>query len=389
MKLLDEARQRYRTTFAAAPTHAAVAPGRVNLIGEHTDYNGGFVLPMAIDRHTVVVGAVAEPPGAVVSSSEAEPAPLMVDGRFAAGDPPWANYVRGVFAGFMERGIVPPSVNMAIVSNVPIGGGLSSSAALEVAVATMLEAMTGHTLDPLDKALLCQWAENNIAGAPCGLMDQYTVVHGRAGQLVLLDCEALAAELVPLDASAATVLVADTRVKHAVGGGEYGARRKQCEEAAAALGRKLLRGASRQDLEGIRGSLPDVVYRRARHVITEIDRTQAAAEALKRGDLTEVGRLMAESHVSMRDDFEISCQEVEAMVAAFGEVGADGGVYGARLTGGGFGGCVVALVAPQMADAIASDVSTLYQNATGIEPNIFATPPADGARAVPIADTKS
>jgi galactokinase len=384
--LLDSASRLFRDAFATAPAAAAAAPGRVNLIGEHTDYNGGFVLPMAIDRHTVAVAGPTDGDGAAVSDVEPNPAVLRSGGEFRPGTPAWANYVRGVLAGFAERGTELPPLNIAVASDLPIGAGLSSSAGLEAAVATVAETLLGVQLDPLEKALLCRRAENEFAGAPCGIMDQYVVIHAEPGRLVLLDCAAQTHRLIPLNTQQAAVLIADTRVKHSVGGGEYGERRAQCEQAAAALGAATLREVALPDLEAARASLPDVVYRRARHVVTEIARTAAAAEALAADDLGGLGKLMAASHVSMRDDFEISCPEVEAMVAAFHELGKDGGVHGARLTGGGFGGCVVAVVDPAEAPGISERVAQEYRAATGIESQLFVTQPVGGAEALSLTD---
>ena len=318
-ELVARVERDFRQRFGRAPQWMAAAPGRVNLIGEHTDYNDGFVLPMAIERYTVM--AAAKPAGAAgdaevgLYSSTVNQAERF---RVGASDfrqlAPWARYVYGVMVGCREQGLEPPALDVLIDSTVPLGGGLSSSAALEVATATLLEAVTGKSLDPIRKALLCQKAEHEYAGMPCGIMDQFTSVLGQAGQLLLLDCRSTQVQLVPLADPDVEVLIVNTNVKHELTGSEYPQRRSQCEAAARTMGVRALRDASLEMLAQFSASLEPVLQRRARHVIGEIERTQAAAQCLAAGDWARVGELMYASHASLRDDYEVSCQELDLLV---------------------------------------------------------------------------
>lgn len=365
--------------FAARPRFASVAPGRVNLIGEHVDYCGGFVLPMAIERFTTIAAAPRSDAGPAVARFHSLVKDETVEIPLSAGPilplPGWAAYVTGVLAGFQARGLVPPPFDAVIDSTVPLGGGLSSSASLEVAVALLVARMTGATVAPLDLALLCQKAEHEHAGVPCGVMDQCAAALAREGHLLLLDCRSLAAEHVPFDRDDVLVLVADTNVRHALTDGGYARRRADCEAAAAALGLPLLRDATPESVDRIRAAVGDVVHRRARHVVGEIARTRAAAAALAAGRWAEVGALMAASHASLRDDFEVSCPELDALVEL---AVAQPGVIGSRMTGGGFGGCTVTLVEEPHAAAAAAAIAAGYKARTGRDCTLFTTRPAPG-----------
>ncbi len=387
---LRRATEEFRKRFGRAPTHAAVAPGRVNLIGEHVDYNDGFVLPMAIQRQTVIVAAHSTSPNtspAVVqlqSAQTTEPATFELDHSLKPGQPAWANYVKGVLAQLLRRRVAIPGFDALVDSTVDLGSGLSSSAALEVATATLIESITGKSLDPVDKALLCQKAEHEFPQVPCGIMDQFISALGKEGHALLLDCRSHQTRLVPMTDPSIAVLIANTNVKHALTGGEYAQRRSQCHAAAEALGVKSLRDTTLADLEAARARLDSLAYRRARHVITEIDRTGRAALAAQNADWATMGKLMDESHVSLRDDFEVSCPELDIMASAAWRIGAAGGVYGARMTGGGFGGCTVTLVKADAVDAVTASLRHVYKTATGIEPTIFASRPAAGARVLTV-----
>jgi galactokinase len=384
LTLADQVRvasERFALRFGRKPKFAAAAPGRVNLIGEHTDYNDGFVLPMAIERQTVVVADLA-PGGAarVASTGQAALAQFAVNGSIAPGEPRWANYVKGVVAGCLAEGLDPGGFEALVDSTVPLGGGLSSSAALEVATATLLEALTAKRIDPVRKALLCQQAEHKFAGVPCGIMDQFIAALGKEGHAMLLDCRAHTTRMVPLADPAVSVLIANTNVKHELTGGEYAQRRSQCEQAARSLGVKSLRDASLAQLQEARGSLDALAFRRARHVIGEIARTTRAADAMVAGDWALVGELMFESHESLREDFEVSCPELDLMVTLAREFAPQRGVYGSRMTGGGFGGCTVTLLATDAVKAVSRHLHDRYKAQTGIEPLVFATRPAGGAQ---------
>ena len=366
--------------FGRSPRFAAVAPGRVNLIGEHTDYSGGFVLPMAIERQTLIVADPAESNEAtVVSSQMGQETTFSVDDSLAPGEPAWANYVKGVVAGCLDQGMTPGGFDALVDSTVPVGGGLSSSAALEVATATLIEAMAGRTLDPGAKALLCQRAEHDFAAMPCGIMDQSIAVRGKADHAMLLDCRSLEVRHVPLTDPAVTVLIINSNVKHELTGSEYPQRRHQCEQAAQALGVRALRDVTMPILAAAKATLDAVVYRRAHHVVAENRRTLDAADALAAGDWPAMGRLMYESHASMRHDFEISCPELDLLVELASALGEGGGVFGSRMTGGGFGGCTVSLVDADLVDSIGQHIHRRYAEQTGIEPTVFATRPAAGA----------
>jgi len=371
----------FAKTYGHAPRWMAAAPGRVNVIGEHTDYNDGFVLPMAIERYTVIAAAPAASARAQLRSSE-NAQPEMIDltkplPPFARGN--WANYSAGVLAGFLARGIQLDGFDALIHSTVPMGGGLSSSAALEVATATLLEAMTGRTLEPVEKALLCQQAEHQYAGVPCGIMDQFISVLGRKDNLLLLDCRSRRTELVPMSDPSVALLVTNTNVKHELGNGEYAKRRAQCEAAAKALGVSSLRDATAVALEQGKSRMDEVMFRRARHVIGEIGRTTQAARAIQESRWAEAGTFMYDSHNSLRDDYEVSCSELDAVVEIARDIGLPGGVYGCRMTGGGFGGCTVTLVKTDAVDAIKKKLSDEYQRKTGIEATVFVSRPAAGA----------
>ncbi len=389
--LARAAARAFATRFGTAPRWLAAAPGRVNLIGEHTDYTGGFALPMAIDRYTVIAGAPAAGPlaagarprlhfhSAAVNASQDIP----LDELPRAGEPRWANYVRGVVAGFQARGLRPAaSLDALAVSEVPLGGGLSSSAALEVATATLLEAAIGATLDGLDKARLCRQAEHDYAHVPCGLMDQLTAVLGEESGPLLLDFDAERARPVPIADPSVRVLICNSNVRHSLGDGEYAKRRRDCEEAARVLGIGSLRGATVDSVDAARAALGPVVYRRARHVVTENARTLAAADALAAGDVGRVGALMYQSHASLRDDFEVSCVELDTLVDVARDVGAAGGVLGARMTGGGFGGCTVMLVRADRVVAIVDTLTREYQRRHGRAMTSFLSRPARGAHLI-------
>ncbi len=371
---------RFAALTGREASHVVYAPGRVNLIGEHTDYNGGYVLPMAIDRGIYVAARVVSEPRVRLWSVElgGGPVEFAIGGGVEAGEPSWSNYVRGVIAGMQAAGAEVPGFDAVIDATLPLGGGVSSSAALEVATATLCEELSGLRMGPEAKALLCQRAEHEFAGVPCGIMDQFAVVMGRAGNLLLIDCLTRETRHVPMAGGEVAVLVINTMVKHALNDGGYRARRDDCHEAARIMGVPDLRRASAELLESSRERMLPRLYRRARHVVTEDVRTLAAVRALEAGAWPELGRLMGESHVSLRNDFEVSCAELDAVVAAAGAVGPDGGVYGCRMTGGGFGGCCVALVDAGRAEEIAGRVASAYQSATGIDPVCFVTRPSDG-----------
>ncbi len=371
----------FQKHYGRAPRWIVAAPGRVNVIGEHTDYNDGFVLPMAIERYAIMAADAAAAPGkiSIYDTHFKENTTVDVSAPVTKGQPKWSNYIRGVLAGFQNRGVTIPALDVAFMSTVPLGGGLSSSAALEVATATLLEAITGQKFDPVEKALLCQKAEHDFAGVPCGIMDQFISVMGKESNLLLLDCRTRKTELVPMTDLTVAVLIINTNVKHELGSGEYAKRRAECEQATKILGVASLRDATADQLEKAKGRMSEVVYRRARHVIGEIERTVHAAEGIRQSNWPTIGQLMFASHYSLRYDYEVSCKELDVVVKITEDIGSKRGVYGCRMTGGGFGGCCVALVKTDTVDAITKKITADYKARTGIEAAIFASRPAAGA----------
>nr|CAD7412166.1 unnamed protein product [Timema cristinae] len=365
--------------FGRAHQVAACAPGRVNLIGEHTDYNDGFVLPMALPLGTVVVGSRNfSDKCCVVTTYEALDQALETEfsvpskEQLKPGSPKWANYVKGVAANF--EGTVP-GFDAMIASSVPVGGGVSSSASLTVAFYTFLEALTGDkTEEMICKALVCQKAEHEFAGMPCGIMDQFVSVFAKQGHALLMDCRSLVHTLVPLKDPSIVILITNSHVKHELTGSEYPTRRRQCEEAATALGKKSLRDADMQDLERLRSKpIYETILRRARHVIGEIARTERAADALKCGDYEAFGKLMVESHISLREDYEVSCPELDQLVELALVVP---GVLGSRMTGGGFGGCTVTLVRNEAVNDAIANMQTHYKG----KASFYIVTASDGAQ---------
>jgi galactokinase len=378
-----EVAEKFAEVYHRQPRWIAAAPGRVNVIGEHTDYNDGFVFPMAIDRYTVIAAAPSEKKTNTIqlrSTFGDGAAEIDLSKPFhPAKKGTWYNYPLGVIAGFREHSITPSPFDALIHSTVPLGGGLSSSAALEVATATLLEAITEHRLDPVDKALLSQKAEHEYAGMPCGIMDQFISVMGKKDHILLLDCRSRKTELVPMTDSAVELLITNTNVKHELTGGEYAKRRAQCEEAARILRVPSLRDADPEMLERARSKMDDKAYRRAKHVISEIERTVHAAEGARVSNWPTVGQLMYASHASLRDDYEVSCPELDAVVEIAQSIGLNGGVFGCRMTGGGFGGCTVALVRSEKVKEISDRISAEYERRTKIKPTLFVSRPAAGA----------
>ena len=367
--------------FGHRPTIVAASPGRVNLIGEHTDYNNGFVLPMALENINVV--AVAPSPTdhhrwiGSLGDTMVEIDPADAD---KPGEPFWSNYVRGVICMLKRRGVDVPPVDMLVDSNVPRGGGLSSSAAFEVSVCTALAALCGVEVSPTDRALIGQATEHEFVNVPCGIMDQFISANGRKDHALMLDCKDLSYKLIPMTDPSVSVLVIDSAVKHSLADGGYAARRRNCEEACAILGVPSLREATLEMLEEKKAELGDLCFRRARHVVGENLRVAAFAQAVEKGDWEAAGIAMRGSHASLKDDFEVSCGEVDTLVSLADTIPSAASVYGARMTGGGFGGCVVALVKSEDVEKVAQEMLDGYRDALGIETTYLVTRPGEGAR---------
>jgi galactokinase len=379
--LADQLRDVFKKRFGSEP-RLFRAPGRVNLIGEHTDYNDGFVLPMAIQHETRVAGA-GRPDRRVRIYSVNLDREAEFDLDYPG--PPkraiWVDYVEGVAQALLKRAPGLLGADLAVQSSLPIGGGLSSSAALEMSVGRALLGLSGLELDPVSLALSGQESEHKYVGINSGIMDQFVAVLGKSGHALLIDCRNLKGELVPLSLSDNAVVVCDTKVKHELGTSEYNARRSECEQGVALLrkaipGIQALRDVSVVEFERHRELLPEPVRKRCRHVVGENERTLQATLALASGDVAEMGRLMYASHESLRRDYEVSCRELDVLVDSASSVP---GVWGARMTGGGFGGCTVNLVRRDALRDFNEIVSEQYQKATGLAPTIFVAEASDGA----------
>ena len=368
------AQELFASTFDGAPTLLVRAPGRVNVIGEHTDYNDGFVLPAAINREVWIALAPAERGVHAVSDAFDEPAQFEL-GSWDDKLEGWGRYLQGVAWALDEAGIALRGWRGAVISNVPVGAGLSSSAALELATARAFAALTDAAWDPVQAAKLSQRAENGWVGVNSGIMDQLSSAAGRDGHALLLDCRSLDVQPVPLPDSVALVVL-DTSTRRELGTSGYNDRRRECDEAAAALGVDALRDATEAMLKEHADELDDVLLRRARHVVTENQRTVAAAKAMRDGDAEQLGELMCASHASLRDDFEVSGDALNAIVDI---AAATDGCYGARLTGGGFAGCAVALVRKDAVEGFTATVEKRYNETTGLEAEVHVCVPAAGA----------
>ena len=375
----DELTDRFSREFGGRPDGVWQAPGRVNLIGEHTDYNEGFVLPFAIDR-TARVAVAARPDSTVrllstygdhgvVTASVESLQPGTAKG--------WTKYPLGVMWALRERGIDIPGVDLLLDSNVPLGAGLSSSHAIECAVISALNDLTGAGLEAEDMVLATQRAENDFVGAPTGIMDQSASLRGSRGHAVFLDCRNQDASLVPFETEPAglVLLVIDTKVSHSHSDGGYASRRASCELGAEVLGVKALRDVEVGDLEEAAGLLDEVTFRRVRHVVTENDRVLQTVELLGRQGPSAIGPLLDASHASMRDDFEISCPELDLAV----DTARASGAIGARMTGGGFGGAAIALTPVDAEQKVRDAVAKAFADAGFAAPDIFTVSPAAGA----------
>ena len=371
--------------FGRSPT-VSRAPGRVNLIGEHTDYNDGFVMPAALEFATLTAASQRPDRRLRVYSM------IMDETReFDLDSPPqgptgdWSDYIVGVALMLERSGRTLVGADLIVWSDVPIGAGLSSSAALEVSCAHALLTESGLPFDPIEIAQLCQRAENDFVGMRCGVMDQYISCCGVAGNALLIDCRSLESRNVAI-APNLRLLIADSRVRHQHAGGEYNLRREACEEGVKLLSRYLgpiqaLRDVTPKQLEAKRRKLPELIYRRCRHIVTENARVLEAERALEAGDLVACGRAMNASHISMRDDFEITCPEVDMLAGLAQTVK---GVYGSRMTGGGFGGCTISLLEEWAIDNASQILTDGYRIGMGRDVDIFVCAPSDGAQLIPV-----
>ncbi|MBD2814109.1 galactokinase [Xenorhabdus sp. Flor] len=377
--LIQNVTESFNAIFHSSPTHFFQAPGRVNLIGEHTDYNDGFVLPCAINYQTVVAAAKRDDTLIRVIAVDYHNArdefdlsqPILFQP-----DNMWANYIRGVVMYLVQRGFSFGGMDIAVSGNIPQGAGLSSSASLEVVIGMTIKSL--YQLDISQKiiAVIGQQAENQFVGCKSGIMDQLISACGEEGQALLIDCRSLETQVVPMPENRVVMIINSNRRRGLVDS-EYNTRRQQCEEAAGILGVKALRDVSIDDFNVKQKQLDALLTKRARHVITENVRTLAAVDALRMGDLSRLSQLMAESHISMRNDFEITVHEIDVLVEIVKNViGERGGV---RMTGGGFGGCVVALVAPDLVEGVRKSIESEYNMKTGLKATIYICQASKGA----------
>jgi galactokinase len=375
MTLREQIEQDFRARFGAAPTAVVRSPGRVNLIGEHTDYNDGFVLPIAIDREVWIALRPRDDRRVVVHSLDYGASLSFELGRISHTGTDWGEYLKGVAWALQEAGHTLEGLEGVMIGNVPRGAGLSSSAAVELAMQRAFATVSGLPWKPSEMALLGQKVENKWIGVNSGIMDQMIVAGGRKNHALLIDCRDLSLQPVPVPAGA-VVVVLDTGTRRGLVDSAYNERRSQCEQAARFFGVKALRDVDTRTLSARESELEPLVRRRARHVITENDRTLRAAEAMRAGDLTRLGQLMDASHDSLRDDFEVTNDALNTIVSL---ARAQPGCFGARMTGAGFGGCAVALVAPERSEAFVQSIGEKYQQATGNTPHIYVCHAADGA----------
>ncbi|MBM3957451.1 MAG: galactokinase [Gemmatimonadetes bacterium] len=378
---LRTAVDRFEELYGPGTCRLFRAPGRVNLIGEHTDYNDGFVLPMAIDLDVVIAARPRDDRGVrVYSSNYGEGVRFSLDAVTRDPRRPWSDYVRGVVFFFNQAFPAARGMDAVIDGTVPIGSGLSSSAAVETATAVALQGVNGLSMDRREMALLCQRAENEFVGARCGIMDQLVSACGRRGAALLLDCRSLESQAVPIPEDV-VIAMCDTKKRRELASSEYNRRRAECEEAVRILGEavpgvKALRDVAPEAFEARRHLLPDPLDRRAEHVVYENRRVQTSVAALRARDLAGLGREMAASHESLRTRYEVSCAELDAMVRIAAEVA---GCLGARMTGGGFGGCTVNVVRRDAVPEFVAAVKRRYRAETGIAPAVYVSAPSDGA----------
>ena len=373
-----QAVETFRKRFGAEPAAVVRAPGRVNLIGEHTDYNDGFVLPMAIDRATWIALRPRKDARVSLFSCNHNEAVEFDLAKIAKQPEHWGEYPKGVAWALQDAGYKLQGWEGTTDCDVPIGAGLSSSASFELAVAQAFRVVSGFPWDAAKMALLGQKAENKWVGVNCGIMDQMISAAGKDGMALLIDCRTLAHQLVPLPPKT-VVVVLDTATRRGLVGSAYNERRSQCEAAAKFFGVKALRDVSVAQFNAKAGQLDEMTRKRARHVVTEDDRTERAAVAMRAGDAKLLGRLMDESGESLRVDFEVTNKELDAIVACAQRTD---GCIGARMTGAGFGGCAVALVETSKADSFVKAVAADYKTATGLTPNVYVCHPSNGAETI-------
>jgi galactokinase len=376
----------FKSVFGVSAAVHAKAPGRVNLIGEHTDYNDGFVMPIAIQYTANILAAPRDDREVHLYSLDfSAQTQFSLDQIEFDTKQLWSNYQRGVLDQFQKRGACLCGANILVQGNVPIGSGLSSSAAIEMATAVAVQSLNRLDLPMVELIKISQRAENQFVGMNCGIMDQFISGMGKTGMALLLDCRSLNFEMIPFPSETYSVMILNTRVKRELTGTEYNERRSQCEEGVRILKEKLpqiraLRDVSVSDFERYKSLLPSLVKKRCHHVIYENERTQLFANALKQKDTNLMGRTLLESHESLRDLYEVSCEELDLMVDLAMSVP---GVIGSRMTGAGFGGCAIAMVKKGVESQVEEKIRDTYPSKTGIEPEIYISQPSEGATLLP------
>ena len=375
---IEQLKNNFREQFGGDPQLIVRAPGRVNLIGEHTDYNDGFVLPMAIERAVWIALEPQENHKVEIYSINYKEKKSFDLNHFTKDDMSWFEYIKGVAWALESQNFSLKGFRGVIFGDVPLGAGLSSSAAVELAIARSFDTIGNLNLTPADLALIGQKAENKWVGVNCGIMDQMISSAGQKGKAIMLDCRSLKYELVPL-LEGTRVVILDTATRRGLESSAYNERRSQCEAGASFFNQTHLRDVSLDELKSAEDKLDPLTYKRCHHVVSENQRVQDAVGYLNQGDVSKFGELMNLSHVSLRDDFEVSCKELNIMQEIALE---QQGCFGARMTGAGFGGCAVALVEESVADQFAENVSTKYEEATELKPNIYITSATDGASVV-------
>ncbi len=380
MSIQQRILHQFERRFSPVPAYVLRAPGRVNLIGEHTDYNEGFVLPIAIDRAVwIALSPRSDQQVNIEALDYADSASISLDDLYSA-EKGWAEYIKGVAWALLNCGYLLQGWDGVIAGDVPIGAGLASSAALELAATRAFTITSDLEWQAVEMAQLVQGAENHWVGMNCGIMDPLISAKGMAGHALLIDCRSLKIETVPLPPHT-VVAVLDTATRRDLVDSAYNDRRAQCEQAASCLGVAALRDISCEQFDALSSQLDPILWRRVQHVISENDRTLQAAAAMKEGDVTQLGRLMNASHTSLRDDFEVSSKELDLMVICANEAP---GCYGARMTGAGFGGCAVALVQAGLADVFTDSVTYKYQAAAQLAPKIYICKASNGVELVSV-----
>jgi galactokinase len=386
-ELRDAARAGFESCYDTSPEWLSIAPGRINLIGDHTDYNAGLALPLALPRHIIIAAGRGTEPHRINARSAGHDTAISIDLSSEPLKNPagWGAYIAGVAQGAITAGIEIPALDVWIQSDLPSGAGLSSSAALSVGWLTLLDSIAGKGLSTADKIAITQAAEHDYAGTPCGILDMFSIINAQENKLMLLDCRSATAEQIPWPDASAALLIIDSGVKHSNASGNYAKRRAECEAAEKLLG-KSLRDTTLDDIkraQKVAGQTADkTLIKRARHVSTENERVRQTAIALAGADWRTAGQLLYASHSSMADDFKVSCLETDLLVQLASRLGTDAGIYGARMTGAGFGGAVVALVDGARLEDIGAQLAARYEKACGLKPEWLRARPVAGARMV-------